>query len=114
MISEKERQNREELFRLMRENPDLPVVAMVDEEVVPDDSCGRWMGSWGSSCIEEYFVGKERTHFREKNDFDAIEEALTDGVMCYEDYENMSDEEAIFAYEHLLWVKAIVVNIDLP
>ena len=26
MISERERQNRDELFRLMKENPDLPVV----------------------------------------------------------------------------------------
>ena len=41
----------------------------------------------------------------------AAENASAEDVI---DRENMSDEEAIFAYEHLLWVKAIVVNIDLP
>lgn len=35
-MNEKERKNRDELFRLMRENPDLPVVAMVDSEIVAE------------------------------------------------------------------------------
>ena len=43
MVSEKERENREKLFRLMRENPELPVVAMVDSEVVADTGYGRWI-----------------------------------------------------------------------
>lgn len=30
MITEREKQNRDELFRLMRENPELPVVPMED------------------------------------------------------------------------------------
>lgn len=36
MTSERERKNREELFRLMAENPDLPVAAMVDSEIVAE------------------------------------------------------------------------------
>lgn len=32
MITEIEKKNRDELFRLMKENPDLPVVPMVDDE----------------------------------------------------------------------------------
>lgn len=48
MITEKERKNREELFKLMQENPDLPVVAMVDGEIPGDDS-GYWLGAWGSA-----------------------------------------------------------------
>lgn len=31
MIAEKERKNREELFKLMQKNPDLPVVPMVEQ-----------------------------------------------------------------------------------
>lgn len=34
MISERERKKREEFFKLMQENPELPVVAMVYSEVV--------------------------------------------------------------------------------
>ena len=44
MITEYEKKNREELFRLMRENPELPVVPMVDGEIAFDE-CGYWMGS---------------------------------------------------------------------
>lgn len=114
MTSERERKNREELFRLMAENPDLPVVAMVDSEIVADDGYSRWMGSWGSCYIGEYIIGEERLHFREEDDFEEIEEALTDGVVIYEDFETMSDEEAKGAYDSLPWIKAIIVDIDLP
>ena len=48
MISERERKKREEFFKLMQENPELPVVAMVYSEVVQDDGYSRWMGAWGS------------------------------------------------------------------
>lgn len=51
MISERERQNRDELFRLIKENPDLPVVPMVDGEICGDDS-GYWMAGWGESRME--------------------------------------------------------------
>lgn len=114
MITEKERKNRAELFKLMQENPELPVVAMVDSEIVADDGYNRWLGSWGSSSIEEYFSGEERLHFRESDDLYEVEETLTDGRVCYDDYEAMSDEEAIAAYNALPWIKAIVVYIDLP
>lgn len=45
-LSEKEKNNRAELFKLIQENPDLPIVPMVDSDVVADD-CGHWMGHGG-------------------------------------------------------------------
>lgn len=112
MTSEKERKNREELFKLMAENPDLPVVAMVEYEVVAEDS-GRWLGSWGSVYIGEYLIGKYEIHFREDDDMyeveRVIEEFIDDGV-----FSGMSDEEAKAEYAALPWVKAIIVDIDLP
>ena len=48
-----EKENREKLFKLMQENPDLPVVAMVDAEIVAGDDFGRWMGSWGNAQIDD-------------------------------------------------------------
>ena len=32
------KKNREELFKLIQENPDLPIVPMVDYEIVAEDS----------------------------------------------------------------------------
>lgn len=40
-MTDKERN--QELLKLVAENPDLPIVAMVDWEVVGDDG-GRWLG----------------------------------------------------------------------
>ena len=114
MITEKEKKNRDELFRLMQENPDLPVVPMVDSDIVVDDGCNLWMGSWGNSHIEEYVLGKEYLHFREDDDWGEIEWALADGSMDYETFEGLSDEEAKSEYAALPWIKAIIVNIDLP
>lgn len=112
MTSEKERKNREELFKLIAENPELPIVPMVYYEVVAEDS-GRWLGSWGSAYIGEYLIGEDEIHFREDDDMyeveKAIEEFLDDGVFA-----GMSDEEAQKSYADLPWIKAIIVDIDLP
>ena len=103
-----------ELLELIKQRPDLPIIPMVDSEIVCDDSCSRWMGSWGSCYIGEYINGEERLHFREEDDLEEIEEALTDGAVTCEDFEAMSDEEAKGAYDSLPWIKAIIVDIDLP
>ena len=63
MISEKERKNLDELFKLMRETPDLPVVPMVDGEI-PGDDCGYWMGAWGTAKLDEYLVASDRVIFK--------------------------------------------------
>lgn len=112
MASENEKENREELFRLMQENPELPVVPMVDYEIVADDS-GRWLGSWGSSYIGEYLIGEERVHFREDDDPSEVDKVLSER---YGDdyYTDMTDEQEAEAYAGLPWIKAIIVNIDLP
>lgn len=112
MARESEKENREELFRLMQENPELPVVPMVDYEIVADDS-GRWLGSWGSSYIGEYLIGDEQVHFREDDDPSEVDKVLSER---YGDdyYTDMTDKQEAEAYAGLPWVKAIIVNIDLP
>lgn len=112
MTRENVKENREELFRLMQENPELPVVPVVDYEIVADDS-GRWLGSWGSSYIGEYLIGEEQVHFREDDDPSEVDKVLSER---YGDdyYTDMTDEQEAAAYAGLPWVKAIIVNIDLP
>lgn len=113
MVTEKEKQSREELFKLMEENPDLPIVPMVDYEIVAED-CGRWLGAWGSSYIGEYIMGEERVYFREDDDLYEVDKVL-DEMLDTEVYEVIeTDTEAQAAYAELPWIKAIIVNIDLP
>lgn len=92
MVSEKEKENREKLFRLMRENPELPVVAMVDSEIVADDGYNRWLGVWGCSYIGEYLIGEEHLFFREDDDPSEVDRVLSerygDDYLCEVDYCN--------------------------
>lgn len=113
MVSEKERENREKLFRLVRENPELPVVAMVDSEIVADDGYNRWFGVWGCSYIGEYLIGEEHLFFREDDDPSEVDRVLSER---YGDdyYADMTGKQEAEAYAGLPWIKAIIVNIDLP
>lgn len=115
MISKKEKQYRAELFRLMEKNPDLPVVPMIDGEACGDDDFARYCGSWGESYVTEYIVGEGVVHFRESNpDLCELEDVLTDGFVSYDALERMFDEDLRAAYNGLGWIKAIIVNIDVP
>lgn len=114
-ITEREKQSRGKLLRLIQENPDLPVVPMVDNEIVAGDEYGRWLGSFGKAEIREYAIDE---HYgdgvvRFKDEYGA-EDTLIEGIAeCKydgtdEDYEKAKKEAAT------LWRKAIVVNIDVP
>lgn len=113
MTNEKERENREGLFKLIKENPDLPIVPMVDGEI-PGDDCGYWQGAWGNAHIDEYLLAynRERILFKSDDDvFDVLEHYLTD-----EEFEALpeTEEECRPIYNALPWIKAIVVYITLP
>lgn len=108
--------NIEKLLELVKENPDLPIVPMVDGEIAAED-CGYWMGKWGDCKIEEYYKGEEKIHFKD----DDVEEVLCDMVGCHygcdkngKDIYELSDEEWDELYQNLPWVKNIIVYIDMP
>ena len=103
-----EHENREKLFQLMRENPELPVIPMVDGEI-PGDDCGYWLGAWGHAALEEYLVGSDRVIFKSDDDvLDALERFLSE-----DEYDRLPDAEfeCRKAYDRLPWKKAIVVYI---
>lgn len=111
MITEREKQNREELFRLMRENPELPVVPMVNAEI-PADDCGYWLGGWGKAAVDEYLLADDRFLFKSDDDvFEALERYMTD-----EEFDALPEKESECRpyYEKLPWQKAIIVYIELP
>lgn len=102
-----------ELLELIEENPDLPIVPMVDGEIVGDDSCARWMGSWGGCHIGEYLMGEDHMHYRDNEDNGEIEAVLSEEY-GYDAFAGMDDETAKRAYMEMPWIRAIIVAIDLP
>lgn len=102
-----------ELLKLIAENPELPVVPMVDTEVIGGDEFGYWMGEFGECKIAEYaideWVGDGIVRYK---DDDTTEESLVESIATRK-YDG-SDE----AYEKAkkeapaLWEKAIIVYIN--
>lgn len=72
--------NTEKLLKLIKENPDLPIVPMVDSDVVSDD-CGYWLGSFGSARLGEYALFYER-YFDDREDFKEFYYDYNDDELC--------------------------------
>lgn len=102
--------NLADLLHLMQQHPDLPVMAMVDSEIVADDTWGRWLGAWGWCRLDTYCRGKERVYFYDEHD---MEDALVE-AKGWDWLDEASDDEWLEAYKELPWTKCIVVDIDLP
>lgn len=104
-----------DIIKLIEENPDLPIVPMVDSEVVADD-CGYWLGKWGRCEVTEYYSGREYIHFRDDDE----EDVLNDMVGCKyshdqqgRDIYDLTDEEWDTLYKSIPWTKCIVVYITV-
>ena len=59
------------LLKLASENPELPIIFEVDNEVVPNDEYGWYLGSMSSCRVDEYailgeMVLDDRDGFKEK------------------------------------------------
>lgn len=113
MITEKERQYRDELFKLMQENPELPVVPFVDADICWDDY-GTYIGSWGSARVDEYIIPPNDDYVRFKSDDDLF--YVLERFLSEEEFEALPENESDCRpiYDALPWVKAIVVNICTP
>lgn len=117
---EKQAENLKELFGLIKKRPDLPIVAMVDSEIVADDGCCYWMGSWGSCLIDKYIVHEDcGVIFYEEGKPDTVDifEKYFDYAECGID-EELPDEEALplmrEKVDSLDWKEAIIVYIQVP
>ena len=72
--------NTEKFIQLIKENPELPIVPMVDYEVV-DDGYGWWVGSFGRCCVGEYALFYER-YFDDREDFKEFYYDYNDDELC--------------------------------
>lgn len=107
--------NTEKLLQLIKENPELPIVPMVDSEIVCDDSCGWWIGRWGNAEVGHYYIGREYVHVKGKDDEEDVLNDLA-GSEYGRDYEgrdiyDLSDKEWDELYDSIPWIKAIMVRI---
>ena len=99
------------LLKLIQENPELPIVPVVDGEI-PGDDCGYWLGSWGYAAIDEYIITHERVCFKSDDDvFDVLERCLSTDEF---DALPETESECRPFYNALPWIKAIIVYIVLP
>ena len=103
----------EELLQLIKENPDLSIVPMVDSEVVADDG-GYWIGEWGYSEVTEYYSGREYIHFKSDDEEDVLKDMVGCDWYCDpqgRDITELSEEEWDALYASIPWVKCIAVYI---
>lgn len=108
---EEQQKNVNELLKLIKENPELEIVPMVDSECGGDDY-SYYMAEWGNAKIDEYHCSDDRIYFKEY-DFEELVEDFIDNN--YEKYSNLADIELEELAEKevngLEWNKAIVVYI---
>lgn len=109
IMNEQEKKNREELFELMQEYQGLPIVPMVDSEVVADNCYMWWLAHWGNARIDAYLIVDERVYIKSLDD----EYDVLAAVHGWEKYEKMTDEEAYRACKELPWIEAIIVHITM-
>ena len=99
--------SKEELFKLMQENPDLQVVPMVDSDVITQEGWAWYIGRLASAEIDEYLIADGNVYTKSEDDIQEVLEAaygsLKAGIM--------EDEEAERVYQQLPWQKAIMLYI---
>lgn len=54
-----QQENIKDLINLVKENPDLEILPMVNTECVQSDDFGAWAADWGPASIDEYYVNNE-------------------------------------------------------
>lgn len=110
-------ENIQNLLKLVQENPELPIVAMVNGEVVGGDEYGYWAGKFGKARIDEYLMpidGREDDGIYFKSDDDVYD--VLERYLPEKEWEALPESvnKCRPRYDALPWVKAIIVYIELP
>lgn len=104
--------NFEELMKLIQENPELPVVPMVEYEVCGGDECAWWEGKFGTAKIDEVFSRDEFIYIKSKDREKLIEEVLDETVISF--VPTTPEEHAEKIVNSYDWEKVILVYINTP
>lgn len=105
------------LLKLMKENPTLRVIPMVDTDVVCDDCYSNWLGRFEKARIDHIWCDEERIYFKSLDDEDLVRQRI-EILECNESLKNVPsvllEEMAKKDIEELDWEKVIAVNITTP
>lgn len=107
-----QRENVTILLNLIKENPELRIVPMVDSDVIASDEFSSWVGSFGKAEIDLIWNDDERIYINSHDEEELIQIVLDDIDPEVDDSiaETMA-EEKVKSYK---WEKVIVVWIGLP
>ena len=105
--------NIKDLLKLMDENPDLPVIPVVGQDIVADCT-GEWVAHFGKAEVKKMCIYGEKVVFREeKNAIKTVEalelEGLTEGRAREESLEKLNGY-----LDELEWLEVIIVHIETP
>lgn len=100
--------NTQKLLQLATENPNLPIVPMVDYDVV-GDGYGFWLCEFGRCEVGEYTLYKER-YYDDREEFN--DAYYCDNMEMFEDLPGHQVDEAIKAATDHMCTKAIIVYIN--
>lgn len=118
------RESRDELLRLMKEYPELPVIPAVDGELTKGGD-GLFIGTLVSARVEEYLIPQE---YGESIVFKNLDNMLVDleNLLSEEEFNELIGHDGKYiyvpdypeimekckkVYDALPWVKAIVISI---
>ena len=113
-----QRKNFLSLFKQVQEREFLPVIPMVDSEIVADDGWKSWTASIGAAYIKKVCCYHEKVVFLDEQD---PWETMDELDMRYEDW-GVDDEapgdvfriQCTRALNQLEWMEAIIVDINIP
>lgn len=113
-----QQKNIQELIKLATEYPDIPILPLVDEEVVDSPDYQSYLGYWGKPEKTKW-VRNTYIHLYNPDDIEAVRDAVEDMTNGYFDiyHKNFGDTEKANLkklYEELDWEDAIMVNIVHP
>lgn len=130
------KEKNEKFLTLVKQNPTLPIVPLVDYEIVSED-CGRWLGSLGECYVGEFAICGDR-YYTDRNEFKERYYDRNDEELCerfnYEPCMTLPVAKGKYTKEQIntneknlekleafleekaneLFIKAIILNIDLP
>lgn len=102
---------------LITKNPELPIFAEVDSDVVPDDGYNTWFGEMRGAYITELWSGQTKVweHDEAKNDPDDL---LDSECPYLDEWADLSQEEYDERCERWIetrpWTKCIAIVIGTP
>ena len=76
-------QNLKTLIKQINDNPELPIIPMVNGEVCGDDEYAYYIGRWGSSEVGEYTEYDEKVYF-DRDEFEEDYYSNNDDMLCEE------------------------------